>query len=477
MNKAAAEQKTPEQKTLVKMTAHDLLTRANDLLQEGKHAEAAGLYRGLVCANPDNFAGWMNMCTALRRQKHLDAAIIAGYRALALKPEHAGCLTNLGNALSDASRIGEAVDCQRRAFALAPQDLLVRRNLAIALREAGLFAEAYDHFKTLEKDMPDDANLVWEQALCLLYQGDYAHGWPAFEIRWKLPGMTDRPRTQADWHGEPLQGRRLLITEEQGFGDTLLCTRYLPRVIEDAKQSGGSVTLACKQPLHRLLSRIGGLQLVTPAEAHAAPENYDCQTAMMCLPGIFKTELSNIPAPAPLQAKVDLPPFIAQALKAGEGRLRVGIIWTGSVTFGNNLKRSVDVSRFLPLAHIEGVELYSLQKGPREHDLRTSGMEAVIHEIGPYFEDFAQTAAVLKQLDLVIMTDSSVAHLAGSLGVPVWNLLHDRPYWLYLQDRADSPWYPSMKLYRQPAPGDWDGVFAAVTRDLRDLADKKRQGR
>lgn len=474
MSKPAA---TKNPVTAIRASSHDIIKHANDALNAGRVDEAIALYRGLVTANPKNFAGWMNMCTALRRKKHLDAAILAGRRAVALNPDHASCLTNLGNALSDASHIDEAIAAQRRAHALTPDDKLVRRNLAIALREGGQFAEAYDLFASLQKDMPDDANLVWEQALCLLYQGDYARGWPAFEIRWKLPGMTDRPRAQPDWHGEPLQGRRLLIAEEQGFGDTLLCARYLPRVIAMAQQGGGSVTLACKKPLHRLLSSIGGLALTTPAEAHAAPEKYDCQTAMMCLPGIFKTTLDTIPPPPALNAAVDLPPFIAQALKAGEGRLRVGIIWSGSVTFGNNRKRAVDVTRFLPLAGIEGVELYSLQKGPCEEDLRPHGMEAVIHEIGPHFEDFAQTAAVLRQLDLVIMTDSSVAHLAGSLGVPVWNLLHDRPYWLYLQDRADSPWYPSMTLYRQQKPGDWDGVFTSVARDLATLArknDKKR---
>ena len=454
-------------------SAQSPFARAQDALKAGKLAEAASLYRAAVTHDPAHFAAWMNLGTCLRRMGHLDAAIVAGERARELQPDNTGCLTNLGNALVDASRIDEALAIQRHALSLAPDDLLIKRNLAVCLREAGLFDEAYAHFNALIAHFPDDANLPWELALCHLYQADYAQGWPAFESRWKLPAMTARWPHIARWHGEDISGKHLLLTEEQGFGDTLLCSRYLPQLIAQA----GSVTLACKKPLHRLLSAIGGLTLTTIEDVEkdaAQAGRYDYQAAMMSLPGLFKTDLSNIPVPPPLTSNTELPPNVAQALKAGTGRLKVGIIWSGSVTFANNRKRSVTADRFMPLAGIDGVELYSLQKGPREHDLRPIGGTGIIHEIGPHFEDFAQTATALRQLDLVIMTDSAVAHLAGSLGVPVWNLLHDRPYWLYLQERTDCPWYPSMTLYRQPTPGDWDSVFAKVVDDLRQLAAAKK---
>lgn len=449
-----------------------LLKQANTALRDGKQAEAAQQYAGLTRARPDSVAAWMNLCTALRQQKHVAAAIAAGRRAIALAPDNAGALTNLGNALMDDSHVDEALAMQRYAYSLAPQDPLVRRNLAIALRESGHFEEALTHFDALTAHAPHDAGLGWEQALCLLYLGDYARGWPAFEARWKLPNTSARSPHQPEWTGQDLTGKHLLLSEEQGFGDTILCSRYLPRLIEMTGPDG-SVTLACKTPLHRLFSGIEGLRLTTPKDAFAQPHHYDLQTAMMCLPGIFKTDLATIPPPAPLTAVAELPRVVTQALAAGKGRLKVGIIWSGSVTFGNNRKRSVNAERFLPLLDIPGVELYSLQKGPRETDLHAFGAQHVIHEIAPHFDDFAQTAAALRQLDLVIMTDSSVAHLAGSLGVPVWNLLHDRPYWLYLQDRADSPWYASMTFYRQQKPGDWDGVFARVAADLRALAAAK----
>lgn len=455
---------------------HTHFARAQAALKDGKLAQAASLYRAALTLDPAHFAAWMNLGTCLRRMGHLDAAIVAGERARALQPDNTGCLTNLGNALVDASRIDEALALQRQALTLAPDDLLIKRNLAVCLREAGVFDEAYAHFTALIAHFPDDANLPWEQALCHLYRGDYAQGWPAFESRWKLPAMTARWPHIARWHGENLAGKQLLLTEEQGFGDTLLCSRYLPLLIAQAG-TNGSVTLACKKPLHRLLSAISGLTLTTIEDVEKDARQagrYDCQAAMMSLPGLFKTDLGNIPAPPPLTANVGLPPVVAQALKAGTGRLKVGIIWSGSVTFANNRKRSVTADRFMPLAGIDGVELYSLQKGPREHDLRAMGGTGIIHEIGPHFEDFAQTATALRQLDLVIMTDSAVAHLAGSLGVPVWNLLHDRPYWLYLQDRMDCPWYASMTLYRQPKPGDWDSVFAKVADDLRQLAAAKK---
>ncbi len=446
--------------------------RAQAAFRDGKLPQAAALYRAAVTQDPAHFAAWMNLGTCLRRMGQLDAAIIAGTRARALQPDNTGCLTNLGNALVDASRIDEALALHRRALELAPDDLLVQRNLAVCLREAGQFDEAHARFTALAAHFPDEINLPWEQALCLLYQADYARGWPAFEARWKLPAMTARWPHITRWQGEDLAGKKILLTEEQGFGDTLLCSRYLPALIAQAGTEGG-VTLACKKPLHHLLSAIDGLALTTIEDAEKTASvtgAYDYQAAMMSLPGIFRTDLGNIPPPAPLRGDVVLPPQVAQALQAGKGRMKVGIIWSGSVTFANNRKRSVTAERFMPLAGIEGVELYSLQKGPREHDLRPVGGSAVIHELGPHFEDFAQTAAALRQLDLVIMTDSAVAHLAGSLGVPVWNLLHDRPYWLYLDARADCPWYASMTLYRQPTPGDWDSVFAQVADDLRQLA-------
>ena len=439
-------------------------------LQASRWEQAVGKCTALTQAEPLNYAGWMNLGTALRRLGHLDAAIIAGRRAVSLAPDNTACLTNLGNALLDASHVQEALALQKRAQAMSPDDALLRRNLAVALREAGDFAKAHDLFQALAQDAPGDPELQWEQALCLLYTGDYARGWPAFESRWGLKAMAPRRLSLPMWQGEDIAGRHLLITEEQGFGDTLLCSRYLPRVVAMA----GRVTLACKKPLHGLLSDIEGLHLITTEDISLKAGGYDVYTAMMSLPGIFKTDLASIPAPAPLVPAATLPPVITQALRAGAGRLRVGVIWSGSVTFGNNRKRSVVAERFLPLAAIEGVQLYSLQKGPREHEMRAFGGQAVIPEIGPHLEDFAQTAAVLRQLDLVIMTDSSVAHLAGSLGVPVWNLLHDRPYWLYLSERRDCPWYPSMVLYRQQSPGNWDDLFATVSADLAQLARKKR---
>lgn len=453
-----------------------LFSKGQAAFQAGQLPEAAAFYRNALAINPSYFSAWMNLGTCLRRMGHLDAAIIAGQRARALQPDNAGCLTNLANAMVDASRIDEALALQRRAHALAPDDLLIKRNLGVALREAGLFDEAYATFTALTSHFPDDVNLPWEQALCLLYQGKYDQGWPAFESRWKLPAMTARWPQISRWQGEDLTGKHLLLTEEQGFGDTLLCARYLPLLIEHCGH-GGSVTLACKKPLHRLLSAIGGLTLTTiedtDAAITAARARYDYQAALMSLPGQFKTDLGSIPPAPPFTSAVPLPQAVVQALKAGKDRLKVGIIWSGSVTFANNRKRAVTAERFLPLAGIDGVELYSLQKGPREGDLRACGGNALIHDIGPLFEDFAQTATTLKQLDLVIMTDSAVAHLAGSLGVPVWNMLHDRPYWLYLSERRDCPWYPSMTLYRQPTPGDWDSVFAAVADDLRQLAAEK----
>lgn len=464
---------SPQQHTLRMNSTDALFARAGKAYATAQYAEAASLYRQCTAADPTQLSAWMNLASALRRLGHLDASILAAQRASALAPDHAGCLTNLGNTLIDASRIDEGIRTQRRAHALAPDDQLIRRNLAVALREGCLFSEALEHIDALLSQSPDESSLQWERALCLLYQGDYAHGWPAFETRWKLPTMAAHWPQIPHWQGQDIAGQHLLVTEEQGFGDTILCSRYLPVLI---KRVGaiGSVTLACKKPLHPLLREIAGLHLTTMKEADktiaADIQTFDCQVTMMSLPGIFKTTLDTIPPPAPLRAADNLLPAIRTALNAAGNRLKVGIVWSGSVTFGNNRKRATTAARFAALAAIPNVEIYSLQKGPRETDLRASGMTAIIHEIGPMLNDFSETAAVLRELDLVIMTDSSVAHLAGSLNVPVWNLLHDCPYWLYLHERNDSPWYPSMRLYRQNTPGDWDELFSRVIDDLKQVA-------
>jgi hypothetical protein len=205
-------------------------------------------------------------------------------------------------------------------------------------------------------------------------------------------------------------------------------------------------------------------------------DKIDYHVPLMSLPALSGTEISSIPPAQNFYVPQKPPAEAARLLNLAQDRFKVGIIWSGSPTYHDNRNRAVPFTRFLPLAEIPGVQLYSLQKGPQEKELVDSGASGLVLELGPHLKDFADTADVLKQLDLVIMTDSSTAHLAGSINCPIWNLLAFRSYWVYLLDREDSPWYPSMRLFRQPQPGDWDSVFKKAATELKKAVHLKKSG-
>jgi hypothetical protein len=405
----------------------------------------------------------------------LSAAAAAGCfrRALELTPDDASALAGCGLALMALDRPEEGIELHAAAVRAAPEDPFVLFNYGLALRECNRQEEALAAYgqalARIPENAPRRATMEWEPVLAALDLGRYAETWPAFELRWKQRIGIERVFAQPRWKGEAFAGKTILVYEEQGYGDTILCARYLPLV----KARGGNVIFETKPELHRLFAGMPGVDaLAAPGSALPA---FDLQCPIMSLPGIFGTHLGSIP-PVPELRAAPPSPEAARLLALGGNRFKVGIIWSGSVTFSRNHKRATTADRFLPFAEIPGVQLYSLQKGAPEQELAACAGRSLVWELGPHLNDFAETASVLKALDLVIMTDSSVAHLAGSLNVPVWNLLNYRPYWLYLKERADSPWYPSMRLIRQPRPGDWDSVFAETGEFLRDAVALKKAG-
>ena len=445
--------------------------KAITLYEQNRVAEAVQAYRDILRKNPNETGAWINLGAILRQLGHFNASLACGKRALELLPDKPSILTNMGNVLLAMDRKEEALDAHARAVAAEPGSFLFQSNYAIALREFNEQEMSLKHFDIACAMQPDNDMIKWERALVYLNLARYKEGWEAFEIRWKQKQMKERqygdiPR----WRGEDLKGKTILIYEEQGFGDTILCSRYLSLV----KARGARILFECKSALHRLFQDIGVDSIAEPGKTTAP---FDYHIPFMSLPGLFGTTLENIPVPAKLHASPVAPPEAEHLLALGKDRLRVGIVWSGSVTFANNRKRAVNVSRFLPFTEIPGVQLYSLQKGPCEKELADAGGQAVILELGPHLNDFADSAAAIKKLDLVLMTDSSVAHLAGSLGVPVWNMLCYRPYWLYLSDREDCPWYSSMRLFRQTEPGAWDPVFKTVGEELKKAAALKKAGK
>lgn len=444
------------------------------LLNEKKYPDAAAAYERLLQTAPQDISLWTNLGTALGHLKHYEAAMLAAARAVEYAPDNPVCLVNYANSLFELNRIDESLPLFEKALRLMPDHFSIRRNYATALNNKGDAKGALEQLDAADKLKPGDGYAEWLRATVLLKAGRLKEGWKAFETRQKLGAFSDiRDKKQGRsiplWQGEDLAEKTLLLHEEQGVGDTILCSRYIPQV----QARGGKIFLACKDTLHRLFSSFTGLELLDKRKP--IKTSFDYQAPMMSLPGIFGTDLSSVPPPAPLFIPSALPPEIRRLLDLGKNRFRAGIFWSGNPQFPENHKRAVSLSRFLPFAGLKGVQLYSLQKGPGEEELAAAKAESLILPLGPHLKDYADTAAVLQELDLIIMTDSSVAHLAGTLGRPVWNLLPYHAYWLYLMERNDSPWYPAMRLFRQPSPGDWDSVFTTVRKELEALIVTSRQ--
>lgn len=440
--------------------------------QEGRLEEAVALYGRHLERYPKDHAAWSNLGVALRQLDRFAAATAAQARACELKPATGSYWSNYGNALKDSDRLEDAVAAHRRAVGLDDRQASWWHNLGVTLREAGLYEESLEAFERAIRIAPQVDSFRWDRAVVLLHLGRWEEGWIAYDWRYRLGELPERPKGVPRWLGEPFAGKRLLLHPEQGFGDTFFAARYLPQV----KARGGEVVVLAKPPLLRLLQGLPGADLILSTESPRVPR-FDFVASLMDLMRVFlphpgtaaPPQNLTIPEEARAKARTWLAPL-------GE-RFKVGVVWSGSVTFKNNRRRATTVERFLPLAEIPGVSLVSLQKGPREGDLEESGAGASMLDLGRRVEDFAETAAVIEALDLVVMTDSSVAHLCGTLGKPVWNLLNRVPYWLYGNEEQTTAWYPSMRLYRQPAHGDWDSVFARVEADLRDAVAAKREGR
>ncbi|MBK3773682.1 tetratricopeptide repeat protein [Azospirillum brasilense] len=427
------------------------------------HAQATTTLEAVLAANPRDGAAWSMLGHLLRRAGKLDGAIACHRRGLEFAPENASIWSNLGNALVEAGRFDEALAAHAEALRLEPHTPAFLFNNAVALRKSGRFKETLAMIERAAAGGSATPELRWERALARLQVGDYVHGFADYEARRGLATYHGRPPSERAWNGGSLDGRALFLFAEQGFGDAILAARYVPLV----RERGGRVLYECHPELRRVLSGLGVDEVLQPG---SPPPAYDAEASQMSLPGLFGTTLASVPPPVTLTVPAASRDKAAHRLGAREpGTLRVGIVWSGRVTFGDNGRRATSLARFLRFAEVPGVRLYSLQKGPPEAELADSGVAGcLVTPLGPDLDDFADTAAMLERLDLVIMTDSSVAHLAGSLGKPVWNLVQHVPYWIYGFSGDRTPWYPTMRLFRQGPEQDWEPVFARAAEALRE---------
>ena len=449
--------------------ARQMRDRATARFKSGNARAAVTLLRNAMQLNPHDPSFWNNLGIFLREFKHAQAAEACYRRALDCGGEaDAGLRTNLGNVLNDLDRCEEAVACHELALAMDASSTLVLQNLGVSLRGAGRHAEAVAVYDRLLEKSPDNYEARWDRSQSLLILGRLAEGWRDYECRWKLKEAGPYPRKGQRWDGKPFQHKTLLLVSEQGFGDTLLAARFLPRV----KALGGRVLLECQPEVMRLLGKNGWVDGMF-AKGTQPPEPYDFQLPMMSLPGLFVPDAAAIPQQPYMAADPAGHAMFANLLKKEPGRLNVGIVWSGSVTFKGNAYRAAGLEHFLRFAAVPGVRLFSLQKGPPHEELKRLGLQSMVTDLSPLLLDFECTAAALEMLDLVIMTDSATAHLAGALGRPVWMLLGSRPSWLW-GSADNTPWYPGIRLLRQRKVGDWEELFDRVEGELRVWADGRR---
>jgi tetratricopeptide (TPR) repeat protein len=437
----------------------------NDL---GRPAEALPCFDRALALRPLYPIAHLNRGNALWALGRAAEAIAAYTLALSQKPDFAGALDARGLLLAEEGRFTAALRDADAATSLAPGDAQAQNTRGNILRALGRLDDAIACYRRAVALQPRYADGHFNLAQALLAAGRLAEAWGEYEWRWQTPQMaaSRRPFTAPLWMGEAGLGQRLLVHAEQGLGDVLQFCRYVPLLAA----RGFSVIFEVPRPLARLCASLPGIaELVIQGDALPA---FDLHIPLMSLPGRFATTLETIPGAVPyLGADPSAAALWRRRLEGLGSGLRVGLAWAGNPSLAlpsraaMDRRRSLDPARLSPLWSVPGLHLVSLQKGGPALPADLPVFDAM-GEIG----DFADTAALVSGLDLVITVDSAVAHLAGALGRPVWLLDRSDPCWRWLLGRRDSPWYPSLTLYRQPEPGDWDSVLAAVMRDLRALA-------
>jgi tetratricopeptide (TPR) repeat protein len=436
--------------------------------------DAAECYREVLRLRPDFAEVHANLGNVLADQEKLVEAENSYRQALHLRPDYAEAHYNLALLFAKSGKTYDAIAAYQQALSLKPDYVEAHVNLGNALRLTGQMDEALASFGEALRRNPNSPSAHWNRALVLLSRGNFDEGWPEYEWRWAQHSFARRHFAQPLWDGSDLSGKTIFLYAEQGLGDTLHFIRYAPLV----KQRGGKVIVECQPQLLQLLSEFPGVECLV---AHGSPlPQFDIQAPLLSIPGILHTTLGTIPSSIPyFHADAKLIERWRRELESRD-RFRIGIAWQGNAANPGDSHRSIPLAHFAILARIPGVRLISLQKGPGTQQLNSIAESIPVLDLASRLDEtsgaFMDTAAVMMNLDLVITSDTAVAHLAGALGVPVWVALAFASDWRWLLQREDSPWYPTMRLFRQVRFGDWRDVFERIAEVLVNLTQKARRG-
>jgi tetratricopeptide (TPR) repeat protein len=438
----------------------------NDL---GRLDEAAACHQRALAIDPRLGVAHSNLGNVLRAQGRVPEALEAYRRALALAPDLAEAHANLGNVLADEGQLDEAIGAYRRALTLRPNYAEAHANLGNTLVQAGNLPAADASCREALRLKPDSAHSRFTYALLRLLEGDYATGLPLYESRFEEKALSrlysalhsraalleGAPR----WRGEDGAGRRLLVWTDQGLGDSLMMLRYLPLL---KRRGFRQLVVYCEPELARVVQA----DVVVSSREPMPVGKFDCHIPIMSLPLAFATRVDSIPNQVPyIQVPENSQREWGKKLSALP-RPRVGLLWAGGALYPRNRLRSIRLKRLEAIVRTPGISFVSLQKGEEAYQAAESGWR--IADFMSECRDLLDTAALIENLDLVIGVDSAVAHLTGAVGKPMWMMNRFESEWRWLLGREDSPWYPTIRILRQPRPADWDSVIRRAAVMLAD---------
>lgn len=445
-------------------TLQEMMTQALKAHEGGNLEEAAQLYSDLLSVAPDHAGAWINLGVLNRRAGRYQTAVTCLKRGVRLKPEDGAAWSNLGNALRAVNRLEDSLTAHEQALELSPDQASVHYNASLALRDTGDLDGALQAMRRAELLGYSGSDLAWDRALTVLVSGDLEEGFKDYESRWAQFDSSARHQNLPLWDGTSLGEKTLLVWAEQGLGDTLHFSRYLANGAPGVQSEQGRILFEVQPALTRLFNTSPLFEGIEVVSRTTTPPQADLQVPLLSLPRLLGTTLETLPNSCPYITAPAQPSPISR--QADTERMKVGLCWAGKPSHRNDRNRSMALSRFQPLLDLPGIDFFSLQKGAAAEEISDLALGPLVRDLGRGFRELDDAAAAIRDLDLVITVDTAIAHLAGAMNKPVWVLVPYAPDWRWMLQRNDSPWYPSMTLFRQSSPGDWDETLERLRRAL-----------
>ena len=442
----------------------ELLQQTWQIHQRGNAVHAEQVYRAVVQREPNHVNGWCYLGIALHDLRKYDQSIAAYERALALQPNFPIVLNNMGNSLRYLGRVQESDEAFQKAIDLSPNYFNAYRNRGTLHAWTGRIDLAFKYYHQAMQLNPNDAELHRNLGVIHLLQGNFTEGWREYDYRWQCSEAIQYRYSPPKWTGQPLQGKTVLLYCEQGLGDTI----HFVRFAKSLKELGAKTIVQIQPSLLALLQGCKGIDVLIPNSLEVE-HSFDFHCSLLDVAKVMQIDDTNVPNEVPyISVPTHLFDYWGNVLNKSlpKAKMRVGIVWQGNPDHQADMFRSVPLNALAPLADMDGIQLISLQRDKGTEQLKSWTGTKLIYCLPDNIDQtsgaFMDTSAIVKQLDLIVTSDTSMAHLAGALGHPACVLLGYTPDWRWLQKRPDSPWYPTCRLFRQPSIGDWNSVVLEV---------------